>query len=99
MGKARTVKFEQAIEQLEQIIEGIESGDIGLEEGLAQYEKGMKLIRRCRAILTAAEKRIAELTADDQDGLRIGAVAEEADEGDASAAECPAEAYEPDNPT
>lgn len=71
MTKAKSPKFEQAIEQLEQIIEGVESGDIGLEESLTQYEKGMKLISQCRSILAAAEKRIAELTPDPKAGVTI----------------------------
>ena len=64
MAKDAKLKFEEAVAQLEAIIEGIESGEVGLEESLAQYEKGMKLIAHCRSILTAAEKRIVELTAD-----------------------------------
>ncbi len=56
------LRFEDALESLEQLIERIESGEIGLEESLAQYERGMKLIRRCQSILGTAEKRIAELT-------------------------------------
>jgi len=56
------LRFEDALEALEQLIERIESGEIGLEESLAQYERGMKLIRRCQSILDTAEKRIAELT-------------------------------------
>lgn len=68
MGKSKktparkTVRFEQAIDQLESLIDQIESGEIGLEDALKQYEKGMALIKQCRQILTAAEKRIAELT-------------------------------------
>ena len=63
-GKSKSSTFEQAIEQLEQITDRIESGEVGLEEGLKQYEEGMKLIGRCRGILDAAEKRIAQLTTD-----------------------------------
>lgn len=57
-------KFEQAIEHLETIIDEIESGRCGLEDCITQYEKGMKLIVRCRTILDKAQTRIAELTAD-----------------------------------
>jgi len=57
------LRYEQAIEQLEALIERIESGEIGLEESLKQYEHGVKLIQRCRAILDSAETRITELTA------------------------------------
>ncbi len=50
--------FEQAMESLESIVERIESGRIGLAESIAEYEKGVKLIRQCRTILDAAEKKI-----------------------------------------
>lgn len=60
--KPDDLTYEQAIERLEALIERIESGEIGLEESLKQYESGMALIRRCRAILGAAEQKIAELT-------------------------------------
>lgn len=56
------LRYEDAIEQLEQLVERIEAGEIGLEESLKQYEHGVKLIQRCRAILDSAEKKIAELT-------------------------------------
>ena len=69
MTKSKTPTFEQAIDDLEQIIEGIESGAVGLEASLAEYEKGMKLIKHCRAILDRAEKKIVELTADGKNGL------------------------------
>ncbi len=55
--------YEEAVEEIEAIIERIESGEIGLEESLAQYERGTRLIRRCRAVLDRAEQRIEELDA------------------------------------
>lgn len=61
-GKGQPPRFEEAVEQLESILERIESGEIGLEESLAEYERGMKLIQHCRAILGRAEQRIRELT-------------------------------------
>lgn len=62
----KNLSFEQAIDRLEDIVEQIESGEAGLEEALAQYEQGQSLIKRCRGILEKAERRIAELTEDDQ---------------------------------
>ncbi len=59
---AKTPTFEESVAQLEQIVAAIESGQIGLEESLAKYEQGMDLVKRCRAILTSAEKRIEQLT-------------------------------------
>lgn len=67
----KDLRFEEAIDLLETILEQIESGNVGLEESLAQYEKGMKLISRCRALLSKAEQRIAELTGDEKEGLSI----------------------------
>ncbi len=57
-----TPTFEESVAQLEQIVAAIESGQIGLEESLAKYEQGMALVKRCRAILDSAEKRIEQLT-------------------------------------
>ncbi len=59
--------FEQAMESLESIVERIESGQIGLAESIVEYEKGVKLIRQCRTILDAAEKKI-QLLARGEDG-------------------------------
>lgn len=52
------VTFEQALGKLERIVEQIESGQIGLEESIARYEEGVALIKQCRTILDAAEKKI-----------------------------------------
>ena len=82
MAKSREtpVKFEDALEQVETIIEQIESGQVGLEECIQQYEQGMKLLARCQSILSTAQKRIEELTADGHGRLKIRG------EGSASAA-------------
>ncbi|MCB9850142.1 MAG: exodeoxyribonuclease VII small subunit [Phycisphaerales bacterium] len=57
-------KFEEALARLESIADEIEQGKIGLEESIARYEEGMKLVQRCREILTEAEQRIVRLQAD-----------------------------------
>ncbi len=57
--------FEKALAQLEAIVGQIASGKVALEESLAMYEKGMDLVRRCRAILERAEKRLEILSAAD----------------------------------
>jgi exodeoxyribonuclease VII small subunit len=80
--KDKPVKFEEAVEQLQAIIEQIESGQVGLEESLAQYERGMKLVAQCRAILATAEKRIAELTV-----TASGKLQQEDESGDVEAAD------------
>jgi len=54
--------FEQAIHQLKDIVNKIEQGEIPLQDSLDQYEKGMALIKHCRAILQKAEKRIEKIS-------------------------------------
>ena len=61
MGKDKPT-FEQALSKLEKIVEQIESGQIGLEESIARYEEGIRLIKQCRSILDAAEKKIQLLS-------------------------------------
>lgn len=56
--------FEHSLEEVESIIEAIESGEVGLEKSLAEYERGVKLLKRCREILTSAEQRIESLSKD-----------------------------------
>lgn len=56
--------FEQSLEEVEAIIEAIEAGEVGLEKSLAEYERGVKILKRCRDILTTAEQRIDSLSKD-----------------------------------
>ncbi|MGQ9649800.1 MAG: exodeoxyribonuclease VII small subunit [Phycisphaerae bacterium] len=58
--------FEQAYSQLESIAKAIEQGKIGLEDSIVEYEKGIKLLRYCRAVLAEAELKVQKLqVADD----------------------------------
>lgn len=61
--------FEAALERLEAIVRSVEQGKIGLQESIRQYEDGMKLIRRCRAILAEAEQKIQTLRLSDSGEL------------------------------
>ncbi len=61
-GKDKTLSFEEALKRLEKITAEIERGEVGLEESIAKYEEGMKLINRCRNMLTKAEQRIQKLS-------------------------------------
>jgi exodeoxyribonuclease VII small subunit len=53
--------FEQAIDTLTEIVDGIEAGQMPLQESIDNYEKGMTLIKHCRTILQAAEKKIEKI--------------------------------------
>jgi exodeoxyribonuclease VII small subunit len=57
-----SMTFEHAMQALEAITDRIESGEIGLEQSMAEYERGMRLIARCREVLDTAEQRVAELS-------------------------------------
>ncbi len=61
------LSFEEAISQLTEIVSAIETGRTSLQDSLGQYERGMALIKRCKEILTAAEKRIEKISDSAQD--------------------------------
>ena len=73
------LSFEQAIENLTGIVDKIETGQVSLAESLEQYEKGMSMIKHCRGILLDAEKRIEQITENQEE--------EEIDEGEQDAGE------------
>ncbi len=58
------LSFEQAIDDLNRVVAQIEDGRIPLQDSIDQYERGMALIRHCRTILQAAEKRIEHIAAE-----------------------------------
>jgi len=65
---AEQPSFEEAIEQLEQIVRLLEEGEVGLNEALEQYEKGVKLLRRCYGLVQGAERQIELLSGVDAEG-------------------------------
>ena len=60
--------FEASLERLHQIVERLESGELDLEDSLVLFEEGVRLSRASQARLNAAEKRIEELLAVDEQG-------------------------------
>jgi exodeoxyribonuclease VII small subunit len=70
------IKFEDALKRLEKLTEEIERGEIGLEESIVCYEEGMKLVARCREILTTAEQRIQKLSCTPQGDLEASDAAD-----------------------
>lgn len=58
--------FEKAIAELKGIVDKIEEGQIPLQDSIEQYERGMGLIKYCRSVLQAAEKRIEKISLDDE---------------------------------
>jgi len=62
--KPESMSFEEAVEALESIIDRIERGEIGLEEALSERKRGDALVKRCRAILEAAEQELETIAVD-----------------------------------
>lgn len=58
---AEELKFGEALDELEAIVQGLESGRLDLEESLAGYERGVALLRACRAKLEDAEQKVTVL--------------------------------------
>lgn len=67
-----TLRFEEAMEQLETLIEQIEEGEVGLEESIDAYQRGMGLLKHCRAVLDRAEQQIEQLTAEHDESAEEG---------------------------
>jgi len=61
-GEESSVKFEEAMEQLEDVVRKLEAGDVPLEESLAAFEKGIGLVRMLQQRLDAVQEKIEELT-------------------------------------
>ncbi len=60
--------FEESLEQLQTIVRQLEDGTLDLDESMTQFEAGVKLLRRCYAVLDRTEQRIELLTRLDDDG-------------------------------
>ncbi len=52
------LSFEQALAQLTQLVEKLESGQLSLEDSVTAFETGVRLSRRCEALLDTAEQRL-----------------------------------------
>ena len=57
----QTPGFEQAVTELEQVVNQLESGQLPLDAALDAYQRGVTLLRQCRATLDAADRRILQL--------------------------------------
>jgi len=81
---AEGVSFEVAIKRLSEIVQTLERGELPLEESLRLFEEGVKLSRVSQQRLDAAEKRVEQLLAVDEQGRARTApfATDAADEGE-----------------
>jgi exodeoxyribonuclease VII small subunit len=69
---AKTVKFEDALTELETCVRRIEHEELSIEEAFKVYESGVKSAARCQKALAQIENRIQVLRKD-ADGALITA--------------------------
>ncbi|MBL8715509.1 MAG: exodeoxyribonuclease VII small subunit [Myxococcales bacterium] len=60
--------FEETLRRLTEIVKKLEEGDLSLEESLRAFEQGVSLTRAAKARLAAAQTRVDELLAVDEQG-------------------------------
>ncbi len=58
---ADEMRFSEALAELEEIVRALESGRLDLEDSISRYERGVALLKACRAKLGSAEQRIESL--------------------------------------
>ena len=70
------LSFEESLKALGEIVNKIEAGQTPLKTSIEQYERGMALIKHCRVILRAAEKRIENISSAGEDASDVDEEAE-----------------------
>lgn len=65
------MSFEEAIARLETLVQELEDSRLPLEESLDKFSEGIELARICNERLVSAEQRIALLTANEEDEIKL----------------------------
>lgn len=63
---AENLSIEAQLEKLTQILEALENDELPLEESLQKFEEGIRLTKKCQALLEASEKKISQLLSKEQ---------------------------------
>lgn len=53
-----SLRYEQAVKELEKLISDMESGKFSLEETLLAYQRGAALLKHCQAMLAQVEQQV-----------------------------------------
>ena len=61
----KKLNFEKALKELEKLVKQLEENDLPLEKALQTFEHGINLSRYCAKCLDDAEKRIQQLSRDE----------------------------------
>lgn len=62
--KEKELNFEESLEQLEEIVKKLEVGDVPLDDAIEEFNKAMKLAKKCDEKLKNAEEAITKLVKD-----------------------------------
>lgn len=62
------VSFEESLERLENLVGELEEGELPLDEAIERFEKGLKLVKDCRARLEQAELKVKKLMEEEAAG-------------------------------
>ena len=54
-------KLENKIKEIEKIVETLQDDDIDIDKSIEMYEKGIKLIKECEALIGSYEDKIKNL--------------------------------------
>ncbi|MBR4400462.1 MAG: exodeoxyribonuclease VII small subunit [Synergistes sp.] len=68
--------FAEKIAELEKILQEMDGEALSLDKALAEYERGIKLIRECRAYLSEAQQKVTML-AEEMEADKEGAAPNE----------------------
>lgn len=68
---AENLTFEQALGELELLVRRLEDGQLDMDGALAAYEQGLSRLKRCHALLAAAEQKVQQLAGVDAEGNAI----------------------------
>ena len=70
--KKEEIKFERAMKRLESIVDELERGEMDIDKSLEAFEEGIKMSRLCSKKLNEAERKIEQLTKNENGELITG---------------------------
>ncbi len=56
-----SISFENGLKLLEELVSKVESGALSLDKAIGSYERGAKIIKHLRVILSGAEEKLKTL--------------------------------------
>lgn len=65
------MNFSEKMTELEKILRSLEGDSMPLEDALAEFEKGIALIRECRAYLDEAKQKVTILTEEGEKNVTV----------------------------